>query len=167
MPKCAQCGAENVEGTPLCRECGTTLPQKSGSQPLPDRDMELSEEDARVVELVQVGKKIDAVKLYREIHCVGLAEAKVAVETLAAGGTPEAKAGPGANDDLVELVRRGKKIGAIKIYRERHNVGLKEAKDAVEALAAEHEIATQGSGCAGVVLLGLVGVVAGAWRILA
>ena len=98
---------------------------------------------------------------------MGLAEAKAAVETLAAGGTPAAKAEPGADDDLLEFVRAGKKITAIKMYRERYHVGLKEAKDAVEALAAEHGIAAQRSGCAGVVLLGLVGLAAGAWRLLA
>lgn len=39
-------------------------------------------------------------------------------------------------DKIRELVRSGNKIEAIKIYRGMTNVGLKEAKDAVEALAA-------------------------------
>ena len=39
---------------------------------------------------------------------------------------------PQGMPDVVELVRRGKLIQAIKIYRERTGVGLKEAKDAVE-----------------------------------
>jgi hypothetical protein len=69
---------------------------------------------------------------------------------------------------VLELVRGGKKIQAIKVYRERHGVGLKDAKDAVEALAAQHGVTAQGSGCAGVVLLGLVGLAsaAGAWCLL-
>jgi hypothetical protein len=41
---------------------------------------------------------------------------------------------------IVELMRAGKKINAMKLYRERTGVSLKEAKDVVERLAAEHEI---------------------------
>ena len=36
---------------------------------------------------------------------------------------------------IVDAIQRGNKIQAIKLWRERTNVGLKEAKDAVEALA--------------------------------
>lgn len=36
--------------------------------------------------------------------------------------------------EVQDLVRRGKKIQAIKVYREHTGVGLKEAKDAVEAM---------------------------------
>ncbi len=43
---------------------------------------------------------------------------------------------PGKLKDIAELVRAGNKIEAIKLYRATFNVGLKEAKDAVEALAA-------------------------------
>jgi ribosomal protein L7/L12 len=39
-------------------------------------------EDPRVLELIQAGKKIDAIKLYRELTGVGLAEAKDAVDRL-------------------------------------------------------------------------------------
>ena len=40
-------------------------------------------EDPRVIELLQSDKKIEAIKLYRELTGVGLAEAKDAVEGLA------------------------------------------------------------------------------------
>lgn len=36
--------------------------------------------DAKVVEMLKKGNKIEAIKLYREIHNVGLAEAKQAVD---------------------------------------------------------------------------------------
>ena len=42
---------------------------------------------------------------------------------------------PGKLRDIAELVRAGNKIGAIKLYRAAFNVGLQQAKDAVEALA--------------------------------
>jgi ribosomal protein L7/L12 len=162
MPKCAQCGLENVEGTPICRECGATLSLATDAEVA-----DVSADDARVVELIREGKKIAAIKVYRECHGVGLAEAKAAVETLAEGGTPATEASPEEDDDVLELMRGQKKIAAIKIYRERYDVGLKEAKDAVEALAAKHGIESQGGGCAGVVLLGLMGLAAGAWSLLA
>ena len=40
--------------------------------------------DAKVVEMIKKGNKIEAIKIYREIHNVGLAEAKQAVESLEA-----------------------------------------------------------------------------------
>ena len=41
-------------------------------------------EDPRVIELLQSGNQIQAIKLYRELTGVGLAEAKDAVDQLAA-----------------------------------------------------------------------------------
>ena len=43
----------------------------------------VASEDPRVVELIQGGKEIQAIKLYRELTGVGLAEAKDAVDRLA------------------------------------------------------------------------------------
>ncbi|NJK43870.1 MAG: hypothetical protein HC933_05910 [Pleurocapsa sp. SU_196_0] len=40
--------------------------------------------------------------------------------------------------DLLELIRSNQKIEAIKLYREQTGLGLKEAKDAVEALERRH-----------------------------
>jgi ribosomal protein L7/L12 len=37
---------------------------------------------------------------------------------------------------IIEYLRKGNKIEAIKIYREIHNVGLAEAKNAVEGIEA-------------------------------
>jgi ribosomal protein L7/L12 len=49
--------------------------------------------------------------------------------------TPVAPGTPEQYDAAIEdLVRRRQKIEAIKRYRERHGVGLKEAKDAIDAL---------------------------------
>ena len=43
--------------------------------------------------------------------------------------------GKGSGDLIESHLRAGRKIQAIKVYREEHDVGLKEAKDAVERLA--------------------------------
>ncbi|HEY0073830.1 MAG TPA: ribosomal protein L7/L12 [Abditibacteriaceae bacterium] len=48
--------------------------------------------------------------------------------------TNSVNAVPLNNEEIVSLLRQGRKIEAVKIYRERTNLGLKEAKDAVEAL---------------------------------
>lgn len=42
--------------------------------------------------------------------------------------------------ELTELLRQGRKIEAIKVYREETAAGLKEAKDAIEELEASFEI---------------------------
>ncbi len=64
-----------------------------------------------------------------------------------------AESGPGGLDDqLLGMLRAGRKIDAIKLYREQTQAGLKDAKDAVEALAAKHGIASQKAGCASVLL---------------
>ena len=46
----------------------------------------------------------------------------------------QASAIPRDMSDVVALVRQGNKIGAIKLYREKTGVGLKEAKEAVDRM---------------------------------
>jgi len=48
-------------------------------------------------------------------------------------GSPAGSSG-GVPDDVARLVREGRKIDAIKRYREITGLGLKEAKDAVDAI---------------------------------
>jgi ribosomal protein L7/L12 len=53
------------------------------------------------------------------------------------GAAPGAPTGPaGANPEIVRLLRANQKIEAIKVYRDATKCGLKEAKDAVEAIEA-------------------------------
>lgn len=102
--------------------------------------------DAVLQELVRHGRKIEAIKRYRELSGVGLREAKEAVDALSrqvAGAHPlpthgvlPAKAAvlrEVADADIEAQIRAGLLIDAIKLYREKTGVGLKEAKDAVEA----------------------------------
>jgi ribosomal protein L7/L12 len=96
-------------------------------------------------QLVQDGKKIDAIKFVREQTGLGLKEAKDAVEAIERGESPDLPlrtvAVPhgvsGVDLDAInELLWQNKKIEAIKLYREQTGVGLKEAKDAIEAIEA-------------------------------
>lgn len=77
--------------------------------------------------------------------------------------TPRPAAGEAKDLDaeLLALLKAGRKIEAIKLYRSKTSLGLKEAKDAVEALAERHGIEAKGAGCAGVLLFALLVVGAG------
>jgi ribosomal protein L7/L12 len=88
---------------------------------------------------IAAGRKIEAIKLYREATGAGLAEAKEAVELIEAGQPPKSGTNASLDDNqalraVSGLVAKGSKIEAIKRYREATGVGLKEAKDAVDAL---------------------------------
>ena len=61
-----------------------------------------------------------------------------------------------SEEQVLSLMRQGHKIEAIKVYRAATNCGLKDAKDAVESLAAKHGIVARGAGCASVILFLLV-----------
>jgi ribosomal protein L7/L12 len=94
---------------------------------------------AQVAEQLRLGRKIEAIKLYREATGVGLKEAKEAVEAMEAGTMPPPTpaAAPPSGDwraEVVDFLRRGQKIWAVKRYREATGVGLKEAKDAVDEI---------------------------------
>ncbi len=95
--------------------------------------------------LVESGNKIEAIKLFRELTGAGLKEAKDAVEQMEAHQNFDVSAVrigiTGAGDiqsaqmlAVQTLLGMGKKIEAIKVYRQLTGVGLKEAKDAVEAM---------------------------------
>jgi ribosomal protein L7/L12 len=87
------------------------------------------------------GNMIAAIKLYREATGTGLAEAKQAVELIAAGKPPPSGAAPSPSADAMQevsaLIVAGRKIEAIKVYRKAVGVDLKDAKDAVDALEAK------------------------------
>lgn len=95
--------------------------------------------DASPEQLLRAGKKIEAIKRYRELTGVGLKEAKDAVEALEAGRAPAALPSKSqllrqvSDSEIEAQIRSGHLIDAIKLYREKTGVGLKEAKDAVEA----------------------------------
>ena len=99
-----------------------------------------AEPDDEIARLVAEGEKIEAIKLYREQHGASLQDAKEAIDAIARGDVPPHQPAPlatasGSNDAAVSaLVARGDLIDAIKLYREIHDVGLKEAKDAVDVL---------------------------------
>lgn len=101
------------------------------------------------------GRKIEAIKLYREAFGVGLAEAKSAVEHLETSlrtQGPQAAFLPPEHPPMPEAVlasirtyiMSGEKIAAIKAYRDHNPVGLAEAKAVIDQM--EDTLRTQSPG---------------------
>lgn len=109
--------------------------------------------DVRVRSFLDQGRKIEAIKELRHYTSLGLKEAKEIVDGMAAGthqistsgssfsvatGSPASGGDPADSMSRVkQLLRSGKKIEAIKQYREVMGTGLKEAKDAVDRMDSE------------------------------
>ena len=100
--------------------------------------------DDAIQSILIAGNKINAIKLYRQRTGVGLKEAKAAIDRMTLEPkvpTPESSSltekGQVDPDELQHLILAGQKIQAIKYYREVTGVGLKEAKEAVDWLAAQ------------------------------
>ncbi|HEX7737165.1 MAG TPA: ribosomal protein L7/L12 [Ktedonobacteraceae bacterium] len=106
---------------------------------------------AEIASLLQAGKKIEAIKIYRQLTGSSLNEAKFALEQIELGiglaGAmviqPDVAALIGLGDegaqsvllaDIAHLLTRGKKIEAIKIYRQYTGLGLADAKNAVDRI---------------------------------
>jgi ribosomal protein L7/L12 len=130
MVHCMFCDHDNPPGLRRCRNCGADLPETTAPLMPIDDDLE-----SRVRSLMDEGQKIEAIKLYRERTGAGLKDSKDAVEAIGRGqGPPSRQDDRDFRDEVLSLLEQGQKIGAIKLFRERTGVGLKEAKDAVEAM---------------------------------
>ncbi len=157
MPTCVFCNTSVAAGSPNCPKCGAALrfddePARQPSGPAQPDDL---------LALAREGRTIEAIKLYREQTGTSLREAKDAIERLVATGrlpenegeTAASDLGDGFEGRLLNLLRAGQKIEAIKEYRQRTGAGLRDAKESVEALAARNGIISKSAGCAGMVLL--------------
>lgn len=168
MSECPFCGASIPAVANQCPKCGAAVASNSDRPPFDAAALQI-----QVLALLSSGSKIEAIKVYREATGVGLAEAKSAVEALernqviATSGTVDSD----LEAELLPILRNQGLIPAIKVYRERTGTGLKESKDAVEAIAARHGIvASRSTGCAGAALVLFILLTAGwlevVWPIL-
>ena len=176
--RCPFCSHQNPSAAARCEKCQAWLTQSAdvGSTAASSPQAPAAAGDTRatldagfiaeLLQFVQAGQKIEAIRRLREATGSSLVEAKDAIEALEVGrqvallgGTPPPPASD-AEREILDLVRGGNKIAAIKLHRERTGTGLKEAKDAVETLARAHGINTpQGVGCGGVLTMLLLGLV--------
>jgi ribosomal protein L7/L12 len=106
----------------------------------------MAPQDSEIQELISAGRKIEAIRIYRERYGVGLKEAKEAVEALERGESPTWAPSPSSSrlsedpafaSTIDASLRKGQLLQAIKQYRDRYPVGLKEAKEIIEARARE------------------------------
>jgi ribosomal protein L7/L12 len=98
---------------------------------------------ADVLTLRHAGRTIEAIKLVREHTGLGLSAAKQAVEALARSGAPLKSAAAALEaiaPEVLTLLKQAQPIEAIKLVRAHTGCGLKEAKDLVEALAAQAQL---------------------------
>ena len=100
-----------------------------------------TEQERQIRELIAREQKITAIKLYREATGSSLKDAKDAVDAMeldiAINFPIPAQVGeldPILENQIKRLLAERKKIEAVKAYREAYNCGLKEAKDAVDAI---------------------------------
>jgi len=149
MSTCPFCGCTVKSDAQYCAKCGARLTQNAD-------DMDL-----QIRSLVEQGKKIQAVKLYKNRAGVSLKLAKDAVDAIerGEGASVVDKGDTDVEADVCRLLNQGEKLRAVKLYRENNGTSLLEAKRAVEALATRYGIADQGAGAAGMfIALGIVAV---------
>ena len=95
----------------------------------------VSELPANVVDALRRGNVIEAIKLLRASTGLDLKQAKDAIDQHSRGG-PVGMVAPYSGQlpsSVVAALQKGNKIEAIRLLREQTGLGLKEAKDAVEA----------------------------------
>jgi ribosomal protein L7/L12 len=160
MSTCPFCNESvSITGT-KCPRCGASL-FVDDLAPVADTASSATEGD--VVSMLQQGRKRDAVRIYREQTGAGWREATDAVQALertdnlpaASKHVASAAAAVDADlkADLWALLQSGQTFEAVKLYRERTGSTLRTAKDTVEAVAREHGVVVQGSGCLSVLVL--------------
>ncbi|MFN8598082.1 MAG: ribosomal protein L7/L12 [Anaerolineae bacterium] len=144
---CPNCGAK-VEfptgaSTTTCKFCNSTLrllPQvvsvgAPNSEPDPYRNLA---DLPQIKDLLAKGRRMEAIRLYMEQTGASLKEARTAIEKIALEANIAQPDVPDSFEvdwePIKELLARGNKLEAIKVLRQQTDLGLKEAKDAVEAV---------------------------------
>lgn len=117
-------------------------PRPVAPRPSQPERARLADPHAEALALAREGRTVEAVKLLRERHRgLGLAQAKHMLDELLAGrpASPPPSQRPAAiidvrEEDITREIRENRLINAIALYREKTDVGLAEAKSAVEAM---------------------------------
>ena len=138
----------------------------------------MNEFEDEVRQLMAAGKKIRAVKKYREQFKCSLREAVDAVERLDKDGpasSPSTSSELSADsdqvlaseipehvmDEILDALERGRKVEACKLYRSASGKSLRESKEFVESLMdrmGAKALVSVRSGCAGLMLLAATGL---------
>ncbi len=156
---CPNCGAplESIQlGSPIvsCKYCHTNvlLPTdisnsiKTSMNSTPGNIPGHAQDLKRMVDLARSGKQIEAIRIFREVFDTSLAEAKRAIDAIAAGqpvimpGASTEAAGSTTNlavlQQIAHLYENISPLEAIKLFRETYGSSLSDSKAMVEKLAA-------------------------------
>jgi ribosomal protein L7/L12 len=91
---------------------------------------------SHVLDALERGSTVEAIKLLREATGLGLGDAKAAIDSHRSGEPITLATHSGSLDSLppevLAALRQGKKVEAIRLMRAKTGLGLKAAKDAVE-----------------------------------
>ena len=155
---CAFCNARVSAADTECPNCGAALAVRDR---LPAAERASWGTVGDVASMLEQGRRIDAVRMYREQTGAGLQEASAAVEALgqieksSTRRTYVSRASSAANleSDLWALIQMGQRARAIEVYRERTGESAQRAKDVIEVLARERGVAAGGTGCFGLMVL--------------
>ena len=96
---------------------------------IPDRSLKA------ILNELKAGRKIEAIKLYREVTGEGLAEAKKAIESIGVQvnqNSPQLSHSEYQN--ILDEIKNNRTLGAVKLYRAATGAGLYEAREAVEVI---------------------------------
>jgi len=123
------------------------------------------------------GNKIEAIRLFRTYTGAGLKDAKDAVEAAGSAGSDsspvdakrilsESGFGNLTSEQkvmVIQILRSGNKIAAIKALRDATGMGLKDSKNVVDSICQSEGLAPQASGGCAAVLVGGIGVGFATW----
>lgn len=150
MLNCVFCDQDNPAGQTTCQLCNAPLPESETEK--------LSDEVFRehLLQLLTTNQRVQAIAAYRRRMGCDLTAAVEAIDALERD--QQFNVIPEYADlewEVIGYLERGQKIAAIKFYREKTQLGLKEAKDAVEAIEQRMglSVVPQTAGCFGMVLL--------------
>ncbi|MDB5336998.1 MAG: hypothetical protein JWN70_2617 [Planctomycetaceae bacterium] len=150
MSNCIFCDQDNPPGLTQCQLCNA---------PLPDSETAILPEDVfyqHLKRLLGEHQRIQAVAAYRRRMGVDLTAAVEAIDALERDQQFNVNSSDADLEwEIIGYLERCEKIAAIKLYRDKTNVGLKEAKDAVEAIELRMGLApvAERRGCFGVMFL--------------
>lgn len=90
---------------------------------------------AEAIDLIGQGRKIEAIKVVRERLGLSLKDAKTAVESHRASSASHEQPARELlmSGETLSALRKGRLVDAVKHVRRQNNMGLKEAKDAIDA----------------------------------
>eukprot|EP01132_Coremiostelium_polycephalum_P014068 gene14068-17102_t len=94
--------------------------------------------ESQIGQLLSKNKKIEAIKLVIDTTKCGLKEAKDFIDHYAAGWSAD-NAPVNTDQEILSLLAQGRKLEAVKLYKESSRAGLAESKDYVEALWEQHQ----------------------------